>query len=83
MYFHNCASKDGRSLGTNCSPATKPPTAGSGYQAFFQMQGSSGSTSYIIGYLITDALATGGGATFAMSINKNLLYPILKATMVQ
>ena len=83
MYFHNCASKDGRSLGTNCSPATNPPTAGSGYQAFFQMQGSSGSTSYIIGYLITDALATGGGATFAMSINKNLLYPILKATMVQ
>ena len=27
--------------------------------------------------------AAGGGATFAMSINKNLLYPILKATMIQ
>jgi preprotein translocase subunit Sss1 len=83
MYFHNCASKDGAHLGTNCSPATNPPSAGSGYQGFFQLQGSSGSTSYIIGFLITDDLETGGGGAFAMSINKNLVYQILKATLVQ
>ena len=83
MYFHNCASKDGAHLGTNCSPATNPPTASSGYKAFFQLQGGSGPTSYVFGSLITDALATGGGGTFKMAINKRTYFPILKATMVQ
>src|SRR5205814_2150587 len=71
MYFHQCLSKDGAHLGTNCSPATNPPSAGSGYNGFFQLQGSSGSSSYVMGYLITDAFASGGGGAFKMAINGN------------
>ena len=82
MYFHHCASKDGAHLGTNCKSATNPPGSG-GYQGFFQLQGSSGSTSYVIGLLITDALATGGGGSFKLALNPSLAYQILKAEMVQ
>ena len=74
MYFHNCNSSG---TGTNCS---LPNT---GYQAFFQMQGSPGSTSYVLGNITADELVMGGGGTIAMSLNPNAVYNILKATLLQ
>ena len=74
LYFHNCNSSG---TGTGCS---LPPT---GYQAFFQLQGSPGNTSYVLGNITADELVMGGGGTIAMSLNPNAVYNILKASLVQ
>ncbi len=74
MYFHNCNSSG---TGTGCSaPLT-------GYNAFLQLQGSPGSTAYVLGNITTDELVMGGGGTIAMSLNPNAVYNILKASLLQ
>jgi hypothetical protein len=74
MYFHNC---NASGTGTGCSA---PRT---GYNAFFQLQGSPGNTSYVLGNITTDELIMGGGGTTAMSLNPNAIYSILKATLLR
>jgi hypothetical protein len=74
MYFHNC---NASGTGTGCSaPLT-------GYNAFFQLQGSPGNTSYVLGNITADELVMGGGGTVAMSLNPNAIYNILKASLLQ
>jgi putative Flp pilus-assembly TadE/G-like protein len=74
MYFHNCRA-DG--TGVNCSaPLT-------GYNAFFNLQGSPGNSTYVLGNITTDELVMGGGGTIAMSLNPNAIYNILKASLLQ
>jgi hypothetical protein len=74
MYFHNC---NASGTGTGCS---QPPT---GYQAFFQLQGSPGNTSYVLGNITTDELVMGGGGNIAMSLNPTAIYNILKASLLE
>jgi hypothetical protein len=74
MYFHNCNSAG---TGLNCSQ----PTAG--YNAFLQLQGSPGNTSYVLGNITSDEVVLGGGGTIAMSLNPNAVYNILKASLLQ
>ena len=74
MYFHNC---NASGTGTGCST---PPT---GYKAFFQLQGSPGNTSYVLGNITSDELVMGGGGTIAMSLNPNAIYNVLKASLLE
>lgn len=74
MYFHNC---NASGTGTGCS---LPPT---GYNAFFQLQGSPGNSTFVLGNITTDELVMGGGGTTAMSLNPNAIYNILKASLLR
>jgi hypothetical protein len=74
MYFHNC---NVNGTGTGCS---LPQT---GYQAFFQLQGSSGNTSYVLGNITADELILGGGSNIAMSLNPTAVYNTLKASLLE
>jgi len=74
LYFHNC---NASGTGTGCD---LPNT---GYQAFFQLQGSPGNTSYVLGNITADELVMGGGGTIAMSLNPNAVYNILKASLIE
>jgi len=74
MYFHNC---NAAGTGIGCSaPLT-------GYNAFFNLQGSPGSTAYVLGNITTDELIMGGGGTIAMSLNPNAIYNIYKASLLR
>ncbi len=74
MYFHNCNSAG---TGTNCDD----PSAG--YNAFLQLQGNSGGTTYVLGNITSDEVILGGNGVIAMSLNPNAIYNILKATLLQ
>jgi Putative Flp pilus-assembly TadE/G-like len=74
MYFHNCNSSG---TGTGCSdPLT-------GYNAFFQLQGTSGGNAYVLGNITTDELVVGGNGNIAMNLNPNAIYNILKASLLR
>jgi Putative Flp pilus-assembly TadE/G-like len=75
MYFHYCNSPDGAGLGSNC------PT--SAYTDQITLQGNSGSTSYVVGDIVTDELAFGGTPSIVMDLNPNALYYVLKASLLQ
>jgi hypothetical protein len=74
VYFHNCNSSG---TGTNCGN----PTAG--YNAFFQLQGTPGSGTYVLGNITTDSLVVSGNGAVTMSLNPNAVYNILKASLIQ
>ncbi|MBZ5612986.1 MAG: hypothetical protein LAO23_03170 [Acidobacteriia bacterium] len=75
MYFHYCNSPDGAGLGTNC------PT--SAYTDNITLQGTPGSTSYVVGDIVTDMLGLGGTPSIVMDLNPNALYYVLKASLLQ
>ena len=75
MYFHYCNSTDGTGKGTNCSQTA--------YNDTLSLQGCSGSTSYVVGDIITDKLSIGGNPKIIMDLNPNALYYVLKATLLQ
>jgi hypothetical protein len=72
MYFHNCPN----STTTGCDPTTD-------YRAFFQLQGASGSGTFMLGNITTDELITGGGGKVSMQLDSARVYTILKATLIQ
>jgi putative Flp pilus-assembly TadE/G-like protein len=74
MYFHNC---NASGTGTGCSA----PRAG--YNAFLQFQGNSGGNTYVLGNVTADELIMSGNDLFAMSLNPNAIYNILKASLLQ
>ena len=74
LYFHNCNSSG---TGTGCNLPT------TGYNAFFQLQGSPGNTSYVLGNITADELVLAGNSTIAMSLNPNAVYNILKASLIE
>src|SRR5438552_906662 len=83
MYFHYCNSDDNK-------PSNTPPITGLGSKcnpsAFtdqITLQGSSGSESYVVGNIVADELTMGGTPRIYMDRNKNALYYVLKATLIQ
>jgi len=74
MYFHQCKA-DG--TGTSCP---LPPT---GYNKVFELQGNSGSASYILGEIIADQLHMQGNPTINMALNPSAVYTVLKATLLR
>jgi hypothetical protein len=84
MYFHECnASGTGTSCSTTVCTNIGSCAAGTSYGSNFSLQGNSGSTSYILGEIITDTLTMGGTPTIYMALNPNTTYPILKAALLQ
>jgi hypothetical protein len=75
LYFHYCNSANGAGLGSSC-----PSTA---YTDQLTLQGGSGSTSYIVGNIVTDQLGLGGTPQIVMDLNPNALYYVLKASLLQ
>ena len=74
IYFHQC---NAAGTGTNC---LAPPTD---YESNFGFQGNSGSTSYVLGEIITDKLSGGGTPNIDMALNPSLTFNILKASILQ
>ena len=74
MYFHNC---NASGTGTGCSA---PPT---GYNAFFDLQGTPSGGTYVLGNITADELVLAGNSTIAMSLNPNAVYNILKASLLE
>ena len=84
MYFHSCnASGTGTSCSTTVCTTIGGCAAGSYYGAQMTLQGGSGSTSYVLGEIITDALALGGTPTINMALNPNAAYSVLKVSLLQ
>jgi hypothetical protein len=75
LYFHFCNSPDGAGLGSNC------PT--SAFTDNLTLQGTTGSTSYIIGNLVSDQLRLQGTPQIFMDLNPNALYYVVKASLLQ
>jgi Flp pilus assembly protein TadG len=84
MYFHMCnASGTGTSCSTTVCTSIGSCAAGSSFGSNFALQGNSGSTSYILGEIITDTLSMGGTPSINMALNPNSAYTTLKATLLQ
>jgi len=49
----------------------------------FQLQGGSGSTSYVLGEIVTDKLSLGGNPTINMALNPNAAFNTLKVSLLQ
>jgi hypothetical protein len=74
MYFHSCnASGTGGPCGA----------AGTYFTDNFTLQGASGSTTYVLGDIITDNLQLGGNSAITMDLNPNRVYDILKASLLR
>jgi hypothetical protein len=74
MYFHHC-NATGTGVGCGANPTY--------YDSIFQLQGVSGSSSYVLGDIITDNLDMGGNPTINMALNPNAAYNTLKATLLR
>jgi hypothetical protein len=72
MYFHHC---NASGTGTSCGAAP------SFFDSNFQLQGNSGSASYILGEIVTDNLSLGGTPSINMALNPNAAYTVLKASL--
>ncbi|HEV2493169.1 MAG TPA: hypothetical protein VG204_08880, partial [Terriglobia bacterium] len=72
LYFHNCPEAP--------SKCAAPPTD---YNAFLDLQGNPGSSTYVFGNITTDELIEGGTATIQMELNPNLVTNILKVALLQ
>jgi hypothetical protein len=72
LYFHDCPN----STSTGCVPGTD-------YKAFFQLQGTPGSGTFLLGNITTDELIFGGNGSVAMQLDSARVYTILKATLIQ
>jgi len=70
MYLHHC---NPSGTGTGCST--------SAYDSSFTLQGNSGSSSFILGNIITDTLSMGGGPTVTMALNPNASANVIKAAV--
>lgn len=79
MYFHNCDSSSATDIGAPCQDFA----SGDGFQSFFQLQGSPGGGTYVLGNITTDQFVIGGSGTISMQLNTNAVYKILKAVMLQ
>lgn len=74
MYFHSCNSSG---TGQTCGD---PPTY---YSDYFSLQGAAGSTTYVLGDIVTDNLVMGGGGTIVMDLNPAATAVVLKASLLQ
>lgn len=72
LYFHHCPN----STTTGCVPDVD-------YKAFFQLQGTPGSGTFLLGNITTDELILGGNGNVSMQLDSARVYTILKATLIQ
>jgi len=75
MYFHNCNSSG---TGTNCP---WPPTGA--YKAFFQLQGTPGGATYVLGNITADELVLAGNGNISMLLNPNAVYNVIKVSLLR
>ncbi len=74
MYFHQC---NAAGTGVGCGA---PPTD---YESQFTLGGNSGSSSYVLGEIVTDKLQLQGTPSVIMALNPNATYDVLKATLLR
>lgn len=83
-YVHRCRT-DGVDSGTGCVSPTSPNCTGGGASSSFcsnvDFGGSSGSTTFVIGGIITDMLRVGGSSTLALSLNPGSPYIAYQASI--
>jgi hypothetical protein len=72
IYFHHCNTQG---TGASCGV---PPNY---YNASFTFQGNSGSTSYILGNIITDELMMGGSTNVVMALDPHASMSVVKASL--
>ena len=72
MYFHDCPN----SLTTGCSPTND-------YQSVLSLQGNSGTSTQVVGDIITDQLALGGNSTISMQLSPYSTLTFLRAGLIQ
>jgi len=70
MYFHHCPNSP------DCDVVND-------YKAFLAMGGTPGSSTRVYGNIITDQLQMSGNPLISMILDPNLLFNILKATLIQ
>ncbi|MBI4164929.1 MAG: hypothetical protein HY508_04260 [Acidobacteria bacterium] len=73
MYFHNCPN----SLTTGCEPW---PTD---YNAVMGLQGTPGSSTRVVGNIITDQLTLAGNGQISMILDPNRLVVTVRATLLR
>ena len=72
LYFHNCPEAP--------SQCVAPPTD---YNAFLDLQGTPGSSTYVFGNITTDELIEGGTSAITMELNPNMKTNVLKVALLQ
>jgi hypothetical protein len=84
MYFHSCGSTTGDSgSGLKCTPPPSSPQNTDYFQDILSLQGNTGSSTYVLGEIVTDNLGLGGGGTIVMDLNPSTAFNILKASLYQ
>ena len=71
LYFHNCPN------------STTAPCANTDYNAFLNLQGTSGSTTYVYGDIISDELVLGGNGQVTMQLDPKAMFYIPKVSLLQ
>ncbi|HLW79649.1 MAG TPA: hypothetical protein VKU44_08630, partial [Terriglobia bacterium] len=72
MYFHDCPES-----------LTGPCSATNDYQSVLSLQGNAGTSTQIVGDIITDQLALGGNSTISMELSPYSTLSFLRAGLVQ
>jgi len=72
LYFHNCPNSP------DCTPGYNTT-----YNAFVQLQGTPGSSTRVIGNIITDQLVVAGNGSIDMVLDPNSVFNVLKASLMR
>jgi len=72
LYFHNCPEAP--------NACAAPPTD---YNAFFDLQGTPGSSTYVFGNITTDELIEGGNGSITMELDPLFQSDLLKVALMQ
>ena len=68
---------------TNSFLPTKSDLAGSSAYQTVSLQGTPGSTTQIVGQILSDSLLLGGNSTIRMTLNPNAVLPIRKLALIR
>jgi hypothetical protein len=84
-YSHRCTTS-GSDVGTGCVAPTSAQCSGgtannSSYCSSISFSGGSGSTTLVLGNIVTDVLSLGGNTTLAMTLNPGAAYVTYKASL--
>jgi hypothetical protein len=82
LYFHHCPSKN-PVVGGATLPTTAQCNRTTEYHSFFQLQGTPGSGTFLLGNITTDEMVLGGNGNLSMQLDTAAVYTILKATLIQ
>ena len=75
MYFHQCNAN-----GTGTEPCPAPPAA---FNSTFNLGGNPGSSSYALGSIVTDSIATNGTPSITFILSPYNSFPLLKVYLLQ